>query len=196
MNVFRKLLATVVGLLIACSAAPCLAAGGGGGSTNPLTVDPDLAIFSLIIFVVLLVVLKVFAWGPIMNGLKMREDSIAGEIEAAEQKNQQAQDLLTQYEAHLSSAEDKVREMIEDGRRSADSQKQQILEEAQNAAKAERDRALREIGAAKNSAVNELAQKSVDAAVDLASRIVGEQLAPADHNRLIQETLEKFPSQN
>jgi F-type H+-transporting ATPase subunit b len=159
-------------------------------------VNPDLAVFTAIIFLVLLAVLWYFAWGPIIEGLKKREESIAEEIAAAERSNEKAQELLAQYEKRLASASDEVRALLDQGRREADAQRQEIIAAAQDAARTEKERAVREIGAAKNEALSELAQRSVDTAVDLAGRIVGERLGAADHTRLIREALEKFPSKN
>jgi F-type H+-transporting ATPase subunit b len=172
------------------------AAGGDGGSANPLTVDPDLAVVTAVVFLVLLAVLGKFAWGPIMDGLKKREESIAEEIASAERSNEKAQQLLAEYEARLSAAADEVRQLIERGRQDAKSQKQQILTEAHEAARAEKDRALRELTVAKNEALEKLARESVNAAVDLAGRIVGRHLDTGDHARLIQEALDRFPSRN
>ena len=93
-------------------------------------------------------------------------------------------------------AADEVRALLDQGRKDAEAQRQQIVSEAQDAARAEKERAVREIDVAKNEALSELAEKSVDTAVDLAGRIVGQQLQAADHTQLIQEALKKFPSQN
>jgi F-type H+-transporting ATPase subunit b len=196
MSVLRRAFVFAIGLLPVVGAAECLASEAGGGSPNPLIFEPDLAVFTAIIFLVLLAVLWKFAWGPIIAGLQKREDSIADEIASAKRSNEDAKKMLTQYESRLDSAADEVRALLDQGRRDADAQRQQIVAEAQEAAQAEKERAVREISAAKNEALGELAQKSVDTAVDLAGRIVGERLGPADHTRLIQDALEKFPSEN
>ncbi len=197
MSVLRRAFVTAVGLLSVVGVAECLASEGGGhGSPNPLKFEPDLAVFTAIIFLVLMAVLWKFAWGPIMQGLRKREEAIAEEIASAQRSNEEAKDLLTQYESRLGEAADEVRSLLDQGKKDADSQRQQIIADAQDAARAEKDRAVREIDVAKNEALSELAEKSVDTAVDLAGRIVGKQLEAADHTRLIQEALEKFPSQN
>jgi F-type H+-transporting ATPase subunit b len=196
MSVLRRAFVFAVGLLPVVGAAECLASEGKGGSPNPLIFEPDLAVFTAIIFLVLMAVLWKFAWGPIMQGLRKREEAIAEEIASAERSNEEAKDLLTQYESRLGEAADEVRSLLDQGKKDADAQRQQIIADAQDAARAEKERAVREIDVAKNEALSELAEKSVDTAVDLAGRIVGKQLQAADHTRLIQEALEKFPSQN
>ena len=97
--------------------------------------------------------------------------------------------MLAEHQAHLDRAAGEVKGLLDQARRDAETQKQHIVAEAQQAAAGERDRALREIGAAKSQALHELTQYSVDAAVQLAGRIVGRELTPEGHADLIRETL-------
>ena len=55
---------------------------------------------------------------------------------------------------------------------------------------------MREITAAKNSALEDLASSSVDQAVGLAGQIMGKKLSKGDHSRLIADAMKKFPSNN
>lgn len=166
----------------------------GGASRDPLSIDPDLAVFTAIIFLVLLAVLWKFAWGPISEALDQRERGIAEQIAAAQRTHQDAKELLAQHQRRLDGAADEVRGLLEQARRDAEAHKQQMVSEARDAARAEKNRALREIDAAKNLALKDLAQTSVDTAVGLAGRIVRRQLKPDDHADLIQEALKEFPS--
>ena len=156
----------------------------------------SLALFTGILFVVLLAVLWKFAWGPIAAGLDSREKGILGQIEQAGRTNEEAKELLGQYEKRLGDAGLEVRELLDKARRDADAQKQQIVADAQDAAKAQTDRSLREIEAAKQYALQEMAAKSVDVAVELAGKVVSRELKKDDHSKLITEALGRFPSNN
>lgn len=166
------------------------------GNTHPLSADPDLAIFTAIIFGLLLLILGKFAWGPIRQALDDRENFVATQLDEAKQRHEDARRLLKEHEQKLAGATDEVRALLDQARKDADMQKQAILGEAQQAAAAEKDRALREIGAAKNEALQDLADKSVGTAVDLAGRIVGRQLDNKDHANLIEDALKQFTSKN
>ncbi len=166
------------------------------GNTHPLSVDPDLAIFTGIIFFLLLVVLGKFAWGPIRQALDDRETYVATQLDEAKQRHEDAKRLLKEHEQKLAGATDEVRALLDQARKDADMQKQAILDEAQKAATAEKNRALREISAAKNEALQDLADKSIGTAVDLAGRIVGRQLDHKDHGNLIEDALKQFTSKN
>jgi F-type H+-transporting ATPase subunit b len=159
-----------------------------------MTSDPDLAIYTLVVFIVLFIVLAKFAWGPIAEGLDRREQGIADNIAAAQRSNEEAKALLAQYEQRLSAAQEEVRAILDEARRDAEHTQQQILAKAQSEAEATRDRAVRDIDAASAVAMKELAEHGTKLAVQLAGKIVGAELNSAGHARLIQDALEKFPT--
>lgn len=168
--------------------------GAAPGSSNPVTLDPDLAIVTAIIFLLLLAVLWKFAWGPIVEALDRRETTLAEQLAAAKRSEEESRRLLAEHEKKLAGAASEVKQMLDQARRDAELQKQQILETAQAAATAEKDRAVREIHAAKQAALHDLAQKSVATAVSLAGEIVHRQLNTEDHSRLIGDALEQLSS--
>jgi F-type H+-transporting ATPase subunit b len=163
--------------------------------TNPLSWKTDLAIWTAVVFLVLLGVLWRFAWGPIMHGLDKRERGIADQIAQAEQQNAEAKKLLEQYDAKLAAAQDEVRQILDAARRDAEQTGREMVEKAQADAEAERQRALRDIDAATAAALQSLAEQSATLAVDLAGKIVGEQLDPKTHSELIGQTVSRFAGQ-
>lgn len=156
----------------------------------------DLGIATVLVFALLLMVLWKFAWGPICEALEKREQGIANQLAEARASNEEAKRLLNDHQARLSRAAEEVRELLDQARRDGESMKQRLMTDAEQAASALKDRAVREIDAAKNGALEELARKSVEQAVNLAGRIVGKQLNASDHTQLIQEALQKMPSKN
>jgi F-type H+-transporting ATPase subunit b len=167
--------------------------GSHGASPNPMAFGPDLAIFTAIVFLVLLAVLWKFAWGPIAEALDQREQGIASQIDDAQRSNEEAKRLLAEHQSKLDATAEEVKGLLDQARRDADAQKQQIVAEAREAAQAEKERAVREIGVARNQALQDLAEKSVDTAVGLAGRIVRRQLSPDDHADLIRDALPRLP---
>jgi F-type H+-transporting ATPase subunit b len=103
---------------------------------------------------------------------------------------------LRQYEAKLAAATEESREILNQARKDAEAARERILAEAQAIAQRERQRAIDDIQTAKNAALQEMTQKSVDLAVSMAGRLVRRQLKAEDHSQLIREMLEQFPSRN
>jgi F-type H+-transporting ATPase subunit b len=152
----------------------------------------DLAIYTFIVFLLLLAILWKFAWGPIVAGLEKREQGIAENIAAAQRAHEDAKLLLADYERKLAGAADQIRVMMEDARKEAEKTKVQIVAEAKDAAKLEFDRAKRELQRATDQALKELSERATNLAVDLAGKIVRAQLSHADHARLVQEAMSEF----
>lgn len=164
------------------------------GKVSPEDFKTDLAIWSFVVFLLLLAILWRFAWGPIVAGLDKREERIAEHIAAAERSHEDAKRMLADYERKLASSADEVRAIIDEARRDAEHTQQEILAKARADAQAERDRSLREIETAKDQALKELGERTADLAVELAGKIVGARLNSGDHQRLIEEALNRFPS--
>ena len=156
----------------------------------------DMAIFTAIVFLLLLVGLYLAAWKPIMEGLEKRERTIANNILAAERAATEAQTRLSEYEAKLAAASEEATRMVANARKDAEAAGERIVAAAQEEAARQRERTIADIDAAKRVALSELATKSTDVAMTLAQRIVGREVKAADHQNLIQDMLAQLPSKN
>ena len=161
---------------------------------NALKFDVDLAVYTLIIFGLLLVVLTKFAWRPIMDGLELREKSIEDKIASAARAEEEAKASLQQYEAKLAGAHDEAAAVMAEAKSDAATAKERIMTQANEEANRTRERAMADIEVAKNNAVRELAESSADTAVNLAGSIVGRTLQKEDHSQLIQNAVNDFGS--
>jgi F-type H+-transporting ATPase subunit b len=189
----------IVGLALALSgtvAAGAEAGGDTGGlSPIPMTfkeIQGDLAIWTAVIFLVLVAVLWKFAWGPICAGLEKREQGIADQISQAEDSNRKAQQLLDQYEQKLAASKDEVRRILDQARRDAEQLGREMLETTRQEARADQQRAIEQIDAATTNALEELAERSSTLAVELAGKILRAELKPEDHARLIDQAVSHF----
>ena len=177
----------VLGVLVGFTAAvvpqgamaagsPPLAGGHAAESesigTPPLDWKSDLALWTLVIFVLLLAILWKFGWGPISQGLQKREQHISQQIAQAEQHREEAHRLLAQYEAKLAATQDEVRAILDAARRDAERVGQELLDKTKAEATAQQQRAVREIEAATAGALKELAERGATLAVDLAGKIL------------------------
>ncbi|NLX56802.1 MAG: F0F1 ATP synthase subunit B [Planctomycetaceae bacterium] len=178
------------------SAAAAEGGAAGAGAPNPLIIDPDLAWFTLVVFVVLLLVLTKFAWKPLLAGLDRRERTIAQMIDEAKRNHDAAAEQLQAYEQKLASATVEAQNVLAQARRDATAAGEQLINAAREQAHRERQRALDDITVAKNAAVQELADQSAKLAFMLARKLIHKELKPEDHTALIRESLDQFPSEN
>jgi F-type H+-transporting ATPase subunit b len=192
--------AVLIFAVLLCIASPVLSAEAGGGGSdapNPINAEGynfrgDLSIWTAVVFLVVLAILYKAAWGPIREGLQKRESEIAGQIAEAQRKNEEAKQILVDYEKKLATAQDEVRGLIEQGRRDAEKVGRQLLDKAREEAGIERQRAVQQIESATLAALKELADRSATMAVDLAGKIVGARLNAGDHRRLIEQAVTEF----
>ncbi len=165
--------------------------GGNAEAVNPLRFEPDLAIFTGLVFLVLLAILWKF-WARTAQGLDRREQGIADQISEAERNNAGARQLLEQYRQKLAASGEEVQRMIEAARRDAEKAGHQIVEKAKADAHAEHRRALGEIEQATANALKDLAAESAALAVELAGKIVAAKLDPKAHSQLIEQAVAGF----
>ena len=169
----------------------------GSEHTPPLlSFDFGSAVCNLLIFLGVLGILSKFVWPVILGGLQAREDKIFGELQEAEQANQEAKKLLAEYQSKLDDASTQVQSMLSQARQDAEASGQRIVEEAKEEAVRQRERAVAEIETAKKVALSDLAGQTSDLAIGVAQQVLGRELKAEDHADLIRQSLDRLPSNN
>ncbi|NOX54031.1 MAG: F0F1 ATP synthase subunit B, partial [Planctomycetes bacterium] len=160
-----------------------------GEPSAPLDFKTDLALWSVVTFVVFIVVLKKFAWGPLIEGLDKREARVRSELEEAEAARVKAQQLLAEHEERLAKVHDEVREIVAEARRDAEQTKNEILSQAQKEAEETRRRAIADIERARDDALKELFHVLSGQVIRATEHVLGRALKDDDQERLVQEAL-------
>ncbi len=158
-----------------------LASGGGGGSL--LDVNPGLIIWTILTFLILLIILKKVAWKPILTALDNREKEIEDSLNRAEQAKKEAQKILEENQATLSKAEEESKKIIDQSRIYADNLKEQMLKESKDQQQKIIEDASAEIERKKNAAFEELKNQIAEISVNAAEKIMKENI---DANKNIQ----------
>lgn len=161
----------------------------GDHSGPPLGVKRDLALWSLVVFIGFLFVLKKAAWKPMIEGLDKREAGIRNAIAQAEENQRKSQALLAEYEQKLKAAEEKVQAMVAEAKRDAERTSQDILASAQREVAALKDRARDEINQAKDTALAEVFSSVHSQVVRATEHVLGRAMSDADQDRLVGEAL-------
>ena len=154
----------------------------------------DTGFWSLIVFVLLLIVLRKAAWGPILEGLQKREQTIASSLEEAKKARVEMEQMRAKFQSELDQAYAKIPAMMEEARRDAEALREQMKNEANAINQAERQRLMREIGTAKDQAIQELWNQSAQLATLISAKAIGRSLTEDDHRRLLQEALQEIGS--
>ncbi len=159
------------------------------------TGDLGQAIFTVVIFLVLLAVLGKWAWKPILQQLQQREKGIEDAIARAEKRETEAATVLKDYQLQLESVQLEARELLDQARREAAENGEKVLQAAQEEARKSADSAREAIEQARQEALRELHDHTAQLAVDVAGQVLRKQLSPDDHQRLVRESLEEIRTQ-
>ncbi len=166
-----------------------LAFNGGESSGGLLDVNPGLIIWTVLTFVILLVILKKMAWGPILNSLNEREAFIKDSLDKADKARIEAEKLLEENKANLAKAEEEAQKIIQKGREYSEKLKAQMLEESKAEAKKMILEATSEIERKNQEAFNNLKDQVADIAVSAAEKIIRTNLDKEKQTKLVNEYL-------
>ena len=117
-------------------------------------------------------------------------------LKTAKRDRDEAELRRKEYEDRLAQARAEATALVDEGRRDALVTKQRIEEEAQREADKRLERAKREIQIATETATKELYQLSTRLATEMAGKVIGRELTPQDHERLIAESLDGLNPRN
>jgi F-type H+-transporting ATPase subunit b len=149
----------------------------------------DLALWTIVVFLLLLFVLGRWAWRPMLEGLDARERNIRAAAEDAQRARDEAQALREQLQAEMARANDKVRAMLDESRKEAHALKEEMIGEARKEIQAERERLHREVDLARDDALQQIWTQGVQLAALISSKTIRRQLTPEDHRDLVDEAL-------
>ena len=154
-----------------------------------LGINLPVLIAQIVNFTILLIILRVVAWGPLTKMLDDRRERIRESLSAADQAK-----------ASVAESERKVHEQVEEGRREA----QQLIAQAQDIsariqadartqAQADADamlaRARNEIQLERDTAIADLRKEFADMTISAAEKVINTSLDKSAHQRLIDEAL-------
>lgn len=157
-----------------------------------LKVDPGLFLWTVITFLVLLVILWKAAWKPIIEALDARAEKVRGDIETAEKSRLETEKLLSQHKEMMDKAKDEAAKIIAEGKADAEHVKNSIVEKANGEAKDIIERAKREIVMAKDKALGELKAEVVSLSTEIAAKVIAKNLNPDDQKAFVEQALNKM----
>ena len=123
---------------------------------NLVKIDPGLIVWTVVTFVVLLLILRWKAWGPIVVALEKRERTIRESIDAAKREREEAQRLVVEHRQTIDQARKDTARMIEQGRKDAETARAEMLEKSRHEAHEILEQGRRQIERETRAAVQEL----------------------------------------
>jgi F-type H+-transporting ATPase subunit b len=160
----------------------------GEGSQIPPT-DWGLQIWTLVTFVILLLLLKQFAFKPIAQALDRRGETIKKSIDDAEKSRAEAKKLMEDYQKQIAEARNEAGKVIEEARQLGERVRKEVVEKANAEASAVAQRAQEEIVRQKEKGIQELKDTVASLSVQIASKVLEKEVNEATHRQLIDNLI-------
>jgi F-type H+-transporting ATPase subunit b len=158
-----------------------------------LSVNPGLIIWTIIIFVIVLIVLKMIAWGPLLKALNGREETIRTALENAEAQNKEAKILIEQNKKNLSEANAQAMKIINEGKEVANKIKDDIVNKANETTKKMIEQAKKEIEIQKETALEKIKDEISEVAIKTAEMLIKTNLDSEKQKKLIDDFITRIP---
>ena len=159
-----------------------------------LTISTIIGDFILIAgsFLLLIFLVKKFAWGNITSILDARAEKIINDIDQAEAARKKAEELAAKREEELAGSRQEATTILETAKETAEKNKAHILSEANQEALRLKEKAQLEISQNKEEAMNSIKGDVADLTVNLAGKLLSQQLDSEGHRQLIDRYLNEL----
>jgi F-type H+-transporting ATPase subunit b len=154
------------------------------------------ALWVVIIFLVMLAVLYKTAWKNVLKGLKAREERIRNDIAEAEAARARAEATLREYNAQLTAAEGRVRDMLNAATKDGERVATEIRMRAQTEAEDAKKRAMKDIDTARQQALAEIYQRAAELSTSIAEKILRRNINAEDQKDLVKRSLDELQTIN
>jgi len=139
-------------------------------------INLGLSIWTIVVFVLLLLILRRFAWGPILRAVQDREDHVRSTLESAASEREESTELLEQYRKQMLEARREAQDLIAKAKEMGVTVRKEIEEKARQEANVIMEKARVSIEKEKEAALGELRQGTVDIALAAAGKLIAEEL--------------------
>jgi F-type H+-transporting ATPase subunit b len=159
-------------------------------AANPLIqVTPGLMIWTIVCFLVVLFVLKRFAFGPIQQTIDARRERIENAIEEADKAREEARQLLEEHRKLINEAKSESEEILAEARRIGEAQRERVREETEEDRQRRLEETRRQIDQATVQALGQIRNEVGKLSLLAAEKIARKSLTGDDQQRLIDEAL-------
>jgi len=159
---------------------------------NPLVQpDPGLFICTILTFLVLVALLARFAWRPLLQALEGRQAAIAKSLEDAAHARQELERLNRESAQMMQQARVEAEAIVSRSRSDAEVLREELKQKSRAEAATIVTNAEKQIQLETARAIQQIRSETIDLSVEIASKILRRQVSKADHEGLIEETLQQ-----
>jgi F-type H+-transporting ATPase subunit b len=154
--------------------------------------DPGLYVWTIIVFIGLLLAANKLFWKPLMEAVRSREDTIRKSLDDARQAKEELARLNVESQRILTEARKQADVILSETRADAARFRDELKQKAQAEAAGIVKNAEKQIGLETARAVQQIRKEAVDLSVAIASKILQRNVSSQDNERLIEETFRQL----
>ena len=147
-------------------------------------------LFVLVAFLVLMLLLKKYAWGPVVKMMEKRAEKVAHDLDTAQDAREEAEKMAAQRAEQLQSARSEANGIVADAKEAANQQRDKIVEDAQKDAQAAKNQAGAQIAQERSEAMADIKSDVAELSVTIAQKIIQKELKLDDQKALIDAYIE------
>jgi F-type H+-transporting ATPase subunit b len=160
---------------------------------NPLVQpDPGLFIWTIVTFLVLVALLRKFAWGPLILALERRQAVIAGAVDDARRAKEELEGVRKDAAQMITQARVEGQAIVSSARADAERFRAEMREKASAEATALGRNAERQIQHETARALVQIRREAVDLSIAIASKLLNRNISPADNAQLVEDTIRQI----
>ena len=145
------------------------------------------ALWYLIIFAILLLLVKHYAWGPVSEMMEKRRQKVIEDLDSAADNRKKAEILANQREAALKDSRQEATKILSDAKQNAQKTSDKIVADANTEANNIRKNADAEAKKAKDDALNDARDHIADISVSIAEKVISKNLSADDQKDLVDQ---------
>ncbi len=154
--------------------------------SNLLTPNGGLMFWTIVIFVILLVILSRYAFKPMLAAVEAREKKLQADLDEAKRDRDEAARVLAEHRAALEKSRGEAQKLIADGRATAEKLRNDLLEQTKTQQQEMLESARRAIETEKVNAIAALRREAVDLAIAGASKVIERNLDNEANRKLVE----------
>jgi F-type H+-transporting ATPase subunit b len=152
-----------------------------------ISFEPGLVIWIAVTFVIFLLILKKFAWGPLLDALDEREKNIQESLDSAEKAMKRAEEISQKNDVAIREAEIAAQRIRKEAKEEAEQIRAEIIEKARSEAEKVKEQTLSSIDQEKKKAMLELRDLVADLSIQAAKTILRSELDEKKNKKLVDD---------
>ena len=150
------------------------------------------ALYVLFSFLILLILISKYAYGPISKMIEARQNKIGEDLSNAENASKEAEKAKLASEEELKQTKIQASSIIDSARQSASQQADEIVANARERANVIQKQADNDAVKIKNDALLSAKNDVADISTDIATKLIGKNIDASDQQKLINQFIDEI----